>query len=257
MITVDDLFTSLKSVGLKPTDTVLIHGNAGVAAQLNGNCPEAKMKKMVGAIVEYFSDGTIIVPAFTYSASQGNVFIPEKTTSEVGMFSEYFRKHAGVQRSLHSMFSVSCIGSDANTYLDANCYDCFGADTVFDLLVRKNANILFMGCDLDKATFVHHVEQTFQVPYRYHKLFNARIKTPQRLLSYEVNCYVRDLELDPRLNLANFQRLAIESKKLIEGNIGRFQLKQISAQDFFDLGISMLKRNPFALVLTKGVKHGS
>ena len=256
MITDDDLFGALKSVGLKPTDTVLIHGNAGVAAQLSGNCDEAKMKKLVGAVVEYFSVGTIIVPAFTYSASRGRVFIPEKTMSEVGMFSEYFRKYPGVQRSLHSMFSVSCIGRYANNYLNTNIYDCFGADSVFDLLFRENAKMLFVGCDLDKATFVHYVEQAFQVPYRYNKLFKARIETSQRVLKYEVNCYVRDLELDPRLDLTNFQRLAGESEKLIVGNIGRFPLKQISAQDFYDLGIFMLKEDPFALVDIERVKDG-
>ena len=255
MINENDLFLALRSIGLKPSDTVLIHGNAGVAAQFEGKCSEAKMQKLVQAIVEYFNDGTIIVPAFTYSASRGHVFIAEETISEIGMFSEYFRKFPGVQRSLHSMFSVSCIGYNANIYLNANSYDCFGPDTVFDFLVCEDAKILFLGCDLDKATFVHHVEQAFQVPYRYNKSFDARIKTSQGVLKHKVNCYVRDLRLDPKLDLNNFQRLAIETKKLFEGSIGRFSLKQISAQNFYDLAIFMLKENPFALVDIKGVEN--
>ena len=51
----------------------------------------------------------IIVPCFTYSATENEIFDLDKTASKVGKFFESFRLIDGVQRSYHPIFSVSCL----------------------------------------------------------------------------------------------------------------------------------------------------
>ena len=43
-------------------------------------------------LTEYFKKGTIIIPTFSYSFTKKETFDPTNTKSEVGIFSEIFRK---------------------------------------------------------------------------------------------------------------------------------------------------------------------
>ena len=54
--------------------------------------------------------------------------------------------------------------------------------------------ILTLGCSLDRITFVHFVEQTLDVPYRYFKNFKARIKINNNIKEIDVRYFVRKLD---------------------------------------------------------------
>ena len=82
----------LKKARLKNTDTVMIHIDTAFAAQFINIKPENKINYLMEILTEYFKKGTIIIPTFSYSFTKKETFDPTNTKSEVGIFSEIFRK---------------------------------------------------------------------------------------------------------------------------------------------------------------------
>ena len=56
-----------------------------------------------------------------------------------------------------------------------------GIDSLFDRFDKINGKIIFLGCNFDRMTFIHHVEQSFGVNYRYLKKFNGNVKYNKKL----------------------------------------------------------------------------
>ena len=65
-------------------------------------------------------DGTLVVPTFNYSFTQGDVFDIRHSPSSVCVISEYFRNRTGVVRSSDPIFSVAAKGRHANRFADSN-----------------------------------------------------------------------------------------------------------------------------------------
>ena len=242
-----DISKHLKNLGLSDSETIMIHGDAGVAAQYIFENSSDSAQSFIFELLDYFKKGTIIVPTFTYSATKGEVFNPIKTPSEIGQFSEKFRLIKGAHRSSHPIFSVSCIGKQAEYFVESKMTDCFGEGTFFDKLYRNNVKILALGCNLNRVTFVHFVEQSLNVSYRYFKNFKAKIKKQNKVEEVNVRYFVRKLDFKRSLDLTDFESKAISLKKLIKKPFGRFSSSLISSKDFFDISSLLIKHNEYAL----------
>lgn len=243
-----DINKHLKNFGLSESDTIMIHGDAGIAAQYIFEDSSDPISKFILQLFEYFHKGTVIVPTFTYSATKGELFDPSQTPSEIGQFSETFRKMKGVVRSCHPIFSVSCYGNQAEYFIDTINTDCFGKDTFFDKIYSNNVKILVLGCGLESVTFVHFIEQTLNVPYRYFKNFKAQIKNNKIIEKTSVSYFVRKLDLDFNIDLSDFEKEAIRDDKLIKKPFGRFNAYLISSKDFFNISSELIRHNEYALV---------
>ena len=80
---------SLRKCGLKKSDTIVLHADAGVAAQIITS-EKNKLNYLINLLLKYVGNrGNIIVPTFTYSACKNNSF-EKNDQSEVGLFSETF-----------------------------------------------------------------------------------------------------------------------------------------------------------------------
>ena len=92
MLKVSDISFAMEALNVLPGDVIMIHGDAIVAAQLEGN----KSKKIYNFIKEIISflgkKGTIVFPSFTYSSTKSEIFNVQKSQSVVGLLSESFRK---------------------------------------------------------------------------------------------------------------------------------------------------------------------
>ena len=243
-----DIKEHLKSLGLSENDTVIIHGDAGVAAQYIYDSSDDPLTTFIDELISYFSTGTVIVPAFSYSATKGEIFDQNTTPSDAGLFSEKFRLKEGVIRSNHPIFSVSAIGKDAKTYTNSLLTDCFGAETFFDRLYIENAKIVTLGCALERVTFIHYVEQKLGVSYRYFKNFSAQIKYQCITKKLEVRYFVRNLDLDRSLDLSAFEKMASSERKLFKAPFGRFNARVISAKDFYLVAAKLMNLNEYALI---------
>lgn len=242
------LVQSFSALGLKSNDTVMVHGDAGVAAQFSHIPSSDQLKNLIEELVLYFQNGTVIVPTFSYSFTKKETFNNNTTPSDIGLFSESFRLTGGVVRSCHPIFSVAAYGNHKDEFVETSITDCFGTNTFFDALRKKNAKLMCLGCSFDRVTFIHHVEQMQQIAYRYFKTFSGKVICNGEEKIVETRYFVRNLEIASESDLALLKQTCIQKNILRQSVIGRFPVMAIDSIDFFDVATALLKINPYALI---------
>jgi aminoglycoside 3-N-acetyltransferase len=116
-------------------------------------------------------DGLLVFPTHTWMQvgyKDNNTYDPLTCDSCVGVLTNLFMKREGAVRSLHPTHSVAAIGKDAVDFTNSEeltrtpCSreGCYGR------LYDRRAQILFLGCDLTKNTFLHGVEEWNEIPNR-------------------------------------------------------------------------------------------
>ena len=109
---------SLQKININQNDLIMIHTD--LSSFSKGSWGE-KCKLFYKYLDKYFGkNGTILVPAFTYSFCKNQYFDNLKSKSEVGIFDEYFRNQVKVKRSYHPIFSFSLFGKIKDTFLENN-----------------------------------------------------------------------------------------------------------------------------------------
>ncbi|MDA8599365.1 AAC(3) family N-acetyltransferase [Porticoccaceae bacterium] len=244
------LFSELE---ISSSDVIMVHGDAGVAAQLRHLDVDRRLDFLFDEMINFIGDeGTLVVPAFSYSFTKNVDFDVLETPSDVGLFSEWFRSLPGTKRSRNPNFSVSSIGKYADQFVNASTTDCFGPNTAFDLLYKHNAKLVCLGCDFSRITFVHYVEQTLGVCYRYFKSFSGVVIDGDDRQEITNTYYVRDLSFDSMGGLSRVKQLSSKKSLLNNAKYGRFSVTSISAEDFFYTAEELLDEDPYALT-----KYGS
>ena len=138
---------------------------------------ENGIEGLLGCIQESLAgDTTIIMPAFTFSFSATGYWSARKTKSEMGALTEHFRQQNDTIRTIHPFHSVAVLGKYAKDFLKCSSLSSFGKGSPFEKFIDLNAYNLSLGTEfIGGATFVHHTEETCQVPYRYYKEFSGKV----------------------------------------------------------------------------------
>ena len=103
-----------------------------------------------------------------------------------------------------------------------------------------------MGCDLDRITFIHYLEQKLEVPYRYFKFFDGSIVNKKKETKHKIRYFVRNLSLDLITDLSKLDGKKYK-KYLGKIKFGRFYLKSISSKNLYKIGKSLIKKDVFSL----------
>lgn len=243
-----DLKKVLTNLGISTNDVIMVHGDAGVAAQLRNIAINERINYLLNELINFIgSEGTLVVPTFSYTFTKNENFDPINTPSDVGVFSEAFRVHPGTLRSKNPNFSVSSIGKYAEKFSESRIDDCFGPKTAFDILYNHNAKLLCLGCNFSRITFVHYVEQKLGVSYRYLKSFSGHIIDGNNSYDLVNTYYVRDLSIDSQGELTAVKELAEKKGLLGTERFGRFPVISICSKDFYDISKELITRDPYAL----------
>lgn len=161
----EDLIRTFTEIGIKPTDTLLVHSSMKAVGSVENGADT-----VLDAFMDYMKDGLLVFPTHTWAQmnEEYNIFDPETEPSCVGLLSNLFRRHPGVLRSLHPTHSVAAYGADAAAFVsgeerwDTPCPrgGCWGK------LYDRKAKVLFLGCSLRSNTFLHGVEEWNHVAMR-------------------------------------------------------------------------------------------
>jgi aminoglycoside 3-N-acetyltransferase len=231
-------------------DIVFLHSDAFFLSEFEGNSLYEKAENFFIQAEKYLGEnGSLILPTFSYSFTKGEFFDVMNTQSDVGILSECFRIRNNVNRSRDPIFSVAASGILYKDIEKIKSNDCFGKGSIFDILYTENAKIVCIGCSFDRITFVHYVEQSIGVSYRYFKLFSGYIidNFNNRYFSY-VNYYVRKIEINLKTNLKVLHK-ELDSCGLIKrSSIGRASVTVVKSKDFYRIAEKLILSNPLALV---------
>jgi len=226
-----------------PFNAVEYIGKYGVKGYRDECCNYifSKISSIVG------KTGSILVPTFTYSYARSGVpYSSINSPSELGPFTEYFRKKHSTYRTEHPLFSVACWG---NTIFYSNeSLSAFGPTSIFAKLNRVNTKFLNLGIPLYQTlTYAHYLEQLIGVGHMYHKFFDISdgIKDKKKF-----SAYVRYLNAGVEYDLKKIQDQLVINKSLKEyilNDIGHIQV--VDVEDVYKTGIKMLEQNPSAFLV--------
>ncbi len=245
-----DVISALRSVGITYGDTVFIHADLGKFGRLADIKNRVDFNsEFLNACLEAVGDnGTLVIPTFTYSVGEGEIFDYYESPSKVGYFSELARTTHGFTRSDDPIFSVASIGPKTTTLVNNLSNQCLGKDSIFDRMYKIDAKILNLGFYF-YPTFIHFVEAQCKVPYRYDKTFTIKIKkgNEQYEKSYVYN--VRDLKNNPHPNISVFEEIVFEEKIVKKTKLGNGVITSVKMKDLFRIASEMIHVNPTALVV--------
>ncbi len=249
----EDISSSLESAGVFPGDTLMIHGDAIVAAQLVESPKEERLKVLFDEIMRYLGPrGTLVVPAFSYSFTRGETFDVLNSPSIVGTFSEQFRLIYPNKRSKHPIFSVTAIGLYEKEFVNSCVTDCFGEHTCFQLVHKLGGKLMNLGCDL-MLTYTHYCEQMFGVSYRYFKNFNGSVIDLGGEYQLTTQYFVGNRDISYSLNLGRLKKTLLSKEELRIVPFGRVAAYSVSAEDYFNTCFELLLKDEMSLI-EEGVK---
>ena len=251
--TANDLHDAFKEAGIGTGDKLFIHSDLRSFGRVN---PNISQEEYLGAFVEVLTDlvgenGVVIMPTFSYSFGRGEIYDPQNTPSTVGSLTEYFRKLPNVVRTIDPILSVAIWGDNKGSYVNVGT-DCFGEGSIFQKIYNEDFKIMFLGETFD-MTYLHFVEQSFKVPYRYIKKFTGQIKAEYELKEYTFDYYARDLDQDPRCDL---EKIASSMSGVLRSvRLGFSQIRVVSAKDAYSTIFRMLEKDKFALLTEESKKE--
>lgn len=162
----EDLKKDLEKMGVKSTDTLMVHSSMKSIGSVEGGADT-----VIDALLEYLNDGLVMMPTHTWKqmSEEYNVFDPATEPACVGIIPNLFMKRPGAVRSLHPTHSIAAIGEEAAEYVkgeDSVTTPC-APGGCWDRLRERNAKILLVGVTHARNTFIHSVEEVFDVPERF------------------------------------------------------------------------------------------
>ena len=239
-----DFVNALSLAGIKEGDVVFVHSDISAFGKLLLFDRKLLLQTLIDSIKEAVGeDGTIIMPTFTYSFDKNETYDVENTKSTVGTLTEFFRKQEDVSRTIHPSHSVVVLGGHKNELLNIG-KDTFGQGSVFEKFHKLNGKLVFFGTPFHEAcTFIHYIEQMYEVPYRYMRKYKGKIIKDDKeyedefLFYYKYSFFYTDmLSLEKHLK---------ENGLLKEVKAGEGNISVIESDNLLKEGLKLLDKDVF------------
>ena len=243
MHTKEELKRDIKKIGIKGTDTLLVHSSMKAIGQVKGGADT-----VLDALIECLKDGLLIFPTHSWERINENnpVFDPLTEPSCVGILSNLFLQRKGVIRSWHPTHSVAAVGDDSQEYTSGEektrspCpkEGCWGK------LYDRKAKILFLGCSTKKNTYIHGVEEWNNIQNRLsNKAIHFKIKSPDgRLIDCPQFTHCAPVE-DISVNYDKILKPLLDKNATSRGKIGDADTYLCDARQMTDITRSLLMKN--------------
>ena len=163
MHTKESLMRDLEALAINPAGTLFVHSSYKSIGEVEG-----RADTVLDALSEYMADGLLVLPTHTWSNTnpKNPVMDVLYTPACVGILPERFRKRPGVLRSLHPTHSVAALGHDAQAFIEGEQTRTTPCPEggVYHRLYTRGAQILLIGVNFTRNTFLHGVEEWEHVP---------------------------------------------------------------------------------------------
>lgn len=204
---------------------------------------------VVDSIMEHLGEtGTFVVPTFTYSSFNGEVYDVNETPSAVGVLGDIVRKYPNAVRSLSPNFSLAAVGGQAEFLMKRETDYNFGKGSIYAKLMETNLYILLIGVDFTSLALFMHLERINNISYRYEKPFYGQIRYDGQLIKITDIHYVRDEKLNPVTHRSRIGALIDQEADCIKVEFGYGEHRFVSAHTVNRVVSQALNEDPFFLV---------
>ena len=250
--TKEEFKKALQNAGIKKGDIVFTHlGYAFLGKPKDCTNNEQVCQLILDSFLEILgSEGTLLVPTYTYSFCENQDYDINNSPSTIGPFTEFFRKQKNVVRSNDPMFSVAGIGSKTNELFKKLPQTSFGKDSIYERLRKNNGKICMVGLKLQWATFRHHIEEMVGIPSRFIKKFSGNVIQDNKKYFQEWEYYVRHLNENCFPDGSKLESMIRKQKLCNIVQVGRGEILVIDSKKYFEFGFEQLKKDPW--ITSKG-----
>ena len=136
---------------------------------------ETDLNILIDGLIDIIGEeGTLVFPTFNWSFCKGETFDYYKTPCKTGSLGKLALKRDDFRRTKHPIYSFAVWGHDKDVLCSMTNKSSFGNDSPFAYMVEHEYRNLFIDKDLQHSfVFVHYVEQSVGITYRYLKDFTA------------------------------------------------------------------------------------
>jgi aminoglycoside 3-N-acetyltransferase len=251
-----DIIKSLSRLPIGSGETLFIHSNIGFFGILDKITDKDTLCQIFfDALMDRVGEhGTIVVPTFTYSFPRNEVFDPNDSNHEMGMFSEWVRKHPNSHRSIDPSYSVVAIGKLSKELTANSPENSFDKESFFGCFLKVNGVVLNFNFDAG-STLLHYIERELNVPYRFDKTFDGYIRQNGKNRFVKNTIYVRFLNSEATAPcFESFSNLAHKEGFFKKQKLGRGNIGCIRATDCKNILVRTLPARPW--ILTKAENLG-
>jgi len=245
---------ALRDVGINNGDAVFVHSRVSAFGKLLAFDKNFLLQSLTNSIKDAVgSDGTIIMPTFSYSFDRNEAFDVNNTQSTVGTLTEFFRKHPGVIRTVHPNHSVAIWGRNKYTLSNIG-KDTFDENSIFGKLYKLNGKIVFLGAPFQSCTFIHYIEQMHKVPYRYMKKFSGKIIIDGKEQNEEITFYSKYGVFFS--SFSDFEKHLLEKGIMKSAKVGAGNIMAAECEDIFDEGYKLLDKDIYFFLKNYPIMFG-
>jgi len=174
---------------------------------------------------------TMIMPTYTFSFCNSEVFDREKSASSMGALNEHLRTRHNWTRSCDPLMSNILYGKEHGLIANIG-KNSVGKDSTFDLLAKSGLRVkfLFLGPRVhDCFTYMHYLEDVKKTPYRYEFEFSGTIIDGEHTYEDKYTLFIRDDCVEAGGGAKIYENI------LIERGLAKFELLGGGAVTVLDL----------------------
>lgn len=178
LYTVYDIKKTLKDVGADECETLFIHSDIMFGKPAEGFRKKEYISGLFSVLCE-LKVKNIIVPTFTYSFCNNEIYDIQNSKTSMGALNEFVRKQEGRYRTDDPLLSVSVPDSIKGLFTKLGNHS-LGAGSALDVVHNMDdVKFLFFGAEMAECfTYVHYVEKMIEVPYRFDMPFTGDVIYP-------------------------------------------------------------------------------
>lgn len=246
--TLEEIKKVIKNLKLKKSSSCILHSsitNIGLIKNVETKKIPENIVKLILKIIGPNGTLSVMTPYYDYGL-KNKVFDIQKSPSakELGAVSKYVLSVKKSYRSTNPLFNISSIGKKARYITSGDSPVAFGKDSAWDRLFNLNTKIIFIGCDMTVCTFVRYMEFRYGVSYLYNKIFNQKIISNKKIISYYSSSPLRYEYLPLIYDVKKFENLLKKKKVLNYGLNKNLKALSVNMKPCFTYGIEALKKNP-------------
>lgn len=118
--------------------------------------------------------GTLAIQTFNWDFCKSLSYDILNSKSQTGALGNIALKRSEFKRTKHPIYSFAVAGKFQDELIGLENKGAFDSSSPFDFMYKKNAKMIIIDLPLqDSFTFVHYVEQCFNVDYRHNKSFKS------------------------------------------------------------------------------------
>tara|TARA_A100001011_G_scaffold344017_1_gene378767 strand:- start:6468 stop:7325 length:858 start_codon:yes stop_codon:yes gene_type:complete len=189
---------------------------------------------------------TLIMPSYTFSFCNDEVFDIALTRSSMGALNEHLRIKHNWNRSHDPLMSNILFGDKQELIKDIG-KNSIGERSTFDLLAKSGLKVkfLFLGPRVhDCFTYMHYLEAMEKVPYRYNYDFEGVVVDGEHQYVDKYSLFIRDEGVEAGGGAKIYENIMIERKLAKYKVLGGGAITVLDIESAQNMYIELLRESP-------------